>query len=144
MELTKIILQLSSNTLLIYPSDKALHNSPPIMLTWQKFTEMSHLMTKPTKWHVRPAETQISLGNRPVWSESSLCTQWVAKVLSFFHADSEDSDQTGQMPRLIGVFTGHTCHFVGFVVRLLICFLWRTDENYPSIIIKYPPQLSFW
>ena len=22
-------------------------------------------------------------------------------------------------------------------------FLWRTDENYPSIIIKYPPYLSF-
>ena len=29
-------------------------------------------MTKPTKWHVRPAKTQISLGIRPVWSESSL------------------------------------------------------------------------
>ena len=23
-------------------------------------------------------------------------------------------------------------------------FLWRTDENYPSIIIKYPPYLVFW
>ena len=29
-------------------------------------------MTKPTKWHVRPAKTQISLGIRPVWSESSM------------------------------------------------------------------------
>ena len=28
-------------------------------------------MTKPTKWHVHPAKTQISLGIRPVWSESS-------------------------------------------------------------------------
>ena len=34
-------------------------------------------------------------------SESSLCTEWVAKDPSFLHADSEDSDQTGQMPRLI-------------------------------------------
>ena len=25
---------------------------------------MSHLMVKPTKWHVRPAKTQISLGIR--------------------------------------------------------------------------------
>ena len=25
-------------------------------------------MTKPTKWHVCPAKTQISLGIRPVWS----------------------------------------------------------------------------
>ena len=45
---------------------------------------------------------------RPVWSESSLCTQWVAKDPGFLHADSEDSDQTGQMPRLIRVFTGRT------------------------------------
>ena len=28
---------------------------------------------------VRPAKTQISLGIRPVWSESSLCAQWVAE-----------------------------------------------------------------
>ena len=35
--------------------------------------------------------------------------------------DSEDSDQTGRMPRLIGVFAGRTCHFVGFVVRRHMC-----------------------
>ena len=29
--------------------------------------------TKSTKWPVRPAKTQINLGIRPVWSESSLC-----------------------------------------------------------------------
>ena len=29
---------------------------------------LSRLTTKPTKWHVRPAKTQISLGIRPVWS----------------------------------------------------------------------------
>ena len=69
---------------------------------------MSHLVTKPTKWHVRPAKTQISLGIRPVWSESSLCAQWVAKDPSFLHADSEDTDQTGRMPRLIWVFAGRT------------------------------------
>ena len=56
---------------------------------------MSRLVTKPTKWHVRPAKTQISLGIHPVWPESSLCTQYVAKDPSFLHADSEDSDQTG-------------------------------------------------
>ena len=36
------------------------------------------------------------------------------------HADSENSDQTGRMPRLIRVFAGRTCHFVGFVMRKLI------------------------
>ena len=29
------------------------------------------------------------------------CAQWVAKDPSFLQADSEDSDQTGRMPRLI-------------------------------------------
>ena len=80
---------------------------------------MSRDMTKPTKWYVRSAKTQISLGIHPVWSESSLCAQWVAKDPSFLHVDSEDSDQTGRMPRLIWVFGGRTCHFVGFVTRRL-------------------------
>ena len=68
---------------------------------------------------VRPAKTRIRLGGCPVWSESSLCAQWVAKDLLFLHGDSEDSDQTGRMPRLIGVFAGRTCHIVGFVVTRL-------------------------
>ena len=33
-----------------------------------RFAHLSCLMTKPTKWHVHPAKTQISLGIRPVWS----------------------------------------------------------------------------
>ena len=40
----------------------------------------------------------------------------------FLHADSEDSDQTGRMPRLIWVFAGHTGHFVGFVMWRLKWF----------------------
>ena len=63
---------------------------------------------------VHPAKTQISLDICLVWSEYSLCTQWVAKEPSFLHADSKDSDQTGQMPRLISVFAGCSYHFVGF------------------------------
>ena len=75
---------------------------------------------KTNKMSVRPAKTKMSLGIRPVWPESSLCAQWVAKDPSFLHADSEDSDQTGWMPRLIWVFAGRTFHFVGFVMRRLI------------------------
>ena len=81
---------------------------------------------KTNKVSVRSAKTQISLGIRPVWSESSLsiwrkvgslatvwsefllCAQWVAKDPTFLHTDSEDSDQTGRMPRLIWVFVGRT------------------------------------
>ena len=51
---------------------------------------MSQRTTKPTKWYVRPMKTQISLGICLVWSESSLCAQWVAKDLNFLHADSKD------------------------------------------------------
>ena len=69
---------------------------------------------KTNKMNVCPAKTQISLGIRPVWSESSLCAQWVAKDPSFLHADSKDSDQTGRMPRLIWVFAG-------FVMSRLKC-----------------------
>ena len=68
---------------------------------------------------LRSAWVSAQSGHCPVWSESSLCTQWVAKDPSFLHADSEDSDQTGRMPRLIWVFPGRTCHFVGFVMRQL-------------------------
>ena len=40
-------------------------------------------MTKPTKCHVRPAKTQISLGIRPVWSESSLVCLKKTRILSY-------------------------------------------------------------
>ena len=83
------------------------------------FHNLSRLMTKPTKWVC----TQQRL--RSAWAsaqsdQSSPCTQWVARDPSFLHADSEDADQTGRTPRLIWVFAGHTCHFVGFVMRQLI------------------------
>ena len=72
---------------------------------------------KTNKMSVRPAKTQISLGIRPVWSESLLCAQWVAKDRRFLHAESEDSDQNGRMPRLIWVFTGRTL--------ILLVLSWR-------------------
>ena len=71
---------------------------------------LSRLVTKPTKWHGHPAKTQISLGIRPVWSESSLCNQWVAKEPSFLHADREDSDQTGWTHRPLCWFCHEVAH----------------------------------
>ena len=47
------------------------------------------------------------------------------KTIKMACAPSEDSDQTGHPdqpglpPSLIRVFAGHTCHFVGFVMRQL-------------------------
>ena len=71
-------------------------------------TNLSCLMTKPTKRHVCPAKNQISLGIRLVWSENSLPTWRKLGSLATHWAHSEDSDQTGRMPRLIWVFAGFT------------------------------------
>ena len=90
---------------------------------------MSRLMTKATRWRVRPLKSQISLGIHPVWSEFSLCAQWVVQDPSFLHTDSQHSDQTGRMPRLIGVFAGCTCHFVGFVMRWLKYAIYPVTMN---------------
>ena len=70
-------------------------------------------MIKPTKWPIRP-----------VWSESSLSAWKNIGPLTTHWVHNEDSDQTGRMPRLIWVFAGRTCHFVGFVVWRLI---WSQD-----------------
>ena len=94
---------------------------------------------KTNKVTMRPAKTQISLGIHPVWSESSLCAQSIAKDPSFLHADSEDSDQTGRMPRLIWVFAVRTLILlvlswggsyvcfrlkkIGMVCRIIFCLL---------------------
>ena len=105
---------------------------------------MSSDMTKPTV-NMRPAKTQISLGIRPVWSESSLCAQWVAKDPRFLHADSEDSDQTGRMPRLIWVFAGGTliflvlsCHgsfcIIYFTRNLVVCY---SNDCQPAKPLKF-------
>ena len=79
-------------------------------------------MTKPTKWHVCPAKTQISLGVRSIWSVFAICLKkpW---VLSY-----PLSDQTGRMSRLIWVFARHTCHFVGFVMSRLIWFWFQACQ----------------
>ena len=86
--------------------------------------QTSNFMRKPVLWHMRtryeprhdktnkvsvcPAKIQISLDIRPLWSESLLSAWRNLGSLSTRWAQSEDSDQTGPMPRLIGVFAGRT------------------------------------
>ena len=78
---------------------------------------LSCLMTKPTKWHVRQAKTpQTGRIICAVWSESLLSAWRKLGSLSTHWEHSKDADQTGRMPRLIWVFAGRTCHFVGFVM----------------------------
>ena len=54
---------------------------------------------------VRPAKTQISLGIRPIWSESLLSAWRNLWSLATHWAHRENSDQTG---RMIWVFGGRT------------------------------------
>ena len=80
-----------------------------VKLRWMSevfnYINLSRFMTKPTKWHVRPAKTQISLdihpsdqSSLPAWRKlGSLATHW---------AHSEAFHQTGQIPRMIWVFVG--------------------------------------
>ena len=90
--------------------DLASHLSPPTMV---------NIKTKPTKWPVCPAKTQISLGIRPVWSEPLLSTWRNLWSLATYLTHSGDSDQTVWMRRLIWVLAGCRGHFVGFVVHWL-------------------------
>ena len=55
------------------------------------------------------------------------------KVVLLGHIYSENSDQTGRMPRLICVFAVRTGHFVGCVTRRLISCL--------TICLQYCLQL---
>ena len=64
---------------------------------------------KTNKVSVRPAKTQIGLGIRPIWSESSMSTWRNIGSLATQWVYSEDSDQPGR---------AHT-HFVGFVMSWL-------------------------
>ena len=70
--------------------------------------QMSLRMTKQTKWLLCPAKTQISLGIRLVWSESSLSAGRIIWSLATKKAHTEDTDKTGRMPRLIWVFAERT------------------------------------
>ena len=74
---------------------------------------------KTNKMSVRPAKTQISLGIHPVWSESSLSAWRKLGSLATQWAHSDDSDQTGRMPRLIWVFAGCTLSLLGFLMSRL-------------------------
>ena len=101
----------------------------PIKFGWNWIWKyyLSRDMTKPTKWVC--AQWRF----RSAWAsaqsnQSLLCAQWVAMDPRFLHGDSEDSDQTGRMPRLIWVFAGQT-----LILLVLSCcgsFIDNTANSY--------------
>ena len=84
---------------------------------------LSRLMTKPIKWHVRSAKTQISLGICPVWSESSLSAWRKLGSLASPWAHSEDWSDWADAQADLSLRWAHS-HFVGFIMRRLI--FWQT------------------
>ena len=88
---------------------------------------------KTNKMSVRPAKTQISLGIRPVWSESSLSAWRKLGSLATHWAHSEDSDQTGRMPSLIWVFAGRTAILLVLSCRgSHVCYLFVCETHFQS------------
>ena len=75
---------------------------------------------KTNKMTVHPAKTQISLGIRPVWSESSLSAWRKLGSLATHWAYSEDWSDWADAQADLSLRWVHT-HFVGFVTRWLIC-----------------------
>ena len=135
---------LPCQTMSKWPLFKCKRNKPKVQVfSWrQAMFNISRITTKPTKWDVRPEKTQISLGIRPDWSASSLSAWRKLGSLATHWTQSEDSDQTGRMPRLIWVFDRRTCHFVGFVMRRLN-FVFRL--HYSKLTKQYEmPTSQLW
>ena len=69
--------------------------------------QMSRLMSKPTKWMC--AQRRLSLAWASTYSNQNLrCVLSGYLSTQAFFMRSEDSDQTGRIPRLIWVFAGRT------------------------------------
>ena len=68
---------------------------------------------------------QISLGIRPVWSESSLSALWVKEDPSFLHADSESMIRVGACPGWYEYSLGADAilKVLHFVSLTLCCFV---------------------
>ena len=79
---------------------------------------LSRLMTKPPKWHVCPAQTQISLGIHPVWSVFIVHTKKLRSLATHEH--------TAKSLIRLGICTSWSessmgaDHYVSFVMKWLI------------------------
>ena len=107
-------------------------------------------MTKPTKWHVRPAKIQISLGIRPVWSESLLFAWRKLGSLATHWVHSEDWSDWANAQVDLSLRWVHS-RFAGFVTRQLndlftqprpwsACASAQSDQSLLSAqsVAKYP------
>ena len=94
---------------------KTWHLTPAMSLPqwFRGYKQLNILMHIIFKHSPHGAESLISL-------RCALKGYVAAEDPSFLHATVK-TDQTGRMPRLILVFAGRTCLFVGFAMHWLIC-----------------------
>ena len=106
------------------------------------FTVFEPRHYKTNKTSVRPAKTQISLGIRPVWSESSLSAWRKLGTLATHSAHSKDSGEAGRMPRLIWVFAWRTLILMDLSCRgsslFFISLPLRRTLIIAPLSLKYP------
>ena len=76
----------------------------------------SHNMIKPTKWVCAQRRLRSAWASAQSDQKSSLSTWSNLGSLATHWAQSEDSDSTGRMPRLIWIFAGRT-----FILLVLSC-----------------------
>ena len=130
--------------------------------TWQRCAKKTHtpFFLKGPLWHLscdmtKPKPTMWLCAQRRLrsaWAsaqsdQSLLCAQWVAKDRSFLHANSEDSDQTGRMPRLIWVFAGRTLPLLvlswrGSFLRLFAS-TWQGCAKTHTLLLSKRSTLTF-
>ena len=109
------------------------------------FQSLSCLMTKPTKWHVCPAKTRISLGIRPVWSESSLSAWRKLGSLATHLVHSEDSRSDWADALADLSLRWAQSHFVGNVMRWLIFSFSRgfqLDEDVRVLVQRFDAETA--
>ena len=96
-------------------------------------------MTKPTKWYMRPAKTQISMCICPVWSESSLSAWRKIVSLATHWIHSKDWSDWADTQADLSLRWAHS-HFVGFVMSRLFPKIWAVSKiiphNYVILVSK--------
>ena len=91
---------------------------------------------------MRPAKTQINLGIRTVWSESSMCAQWIAKGPRFFMRTAETLIRLGGCPgwseSSLGAHSFYCfCHVAAHICCtrcISVCLILRTYNRNQSIM----------
>ena len=138
-------------------STKDLQVYGPVLIVWLSWNN-THLYSTfgsewrlynwATSWQNQQTDLCAQRRLRSAWAsaqsdQSSLCAQWVAKDPNFLYAERKDSDQNGRMPRLIWVFAGRTCHFVGFVMRRLNYVVLNFWETILSYLISFTRDTAY-